>query len=220
MVGAGAVALHPSMATAAALTETDAASGIRAALERGAAAAVSLLGRPDGFLGNPKVRIPLPGFLADAAKVLKFTGQQQRVDELVTAMNRAAELAVPEAKTLLINAVHSMSVEDGRRILTGGNDSATQFFAAKTRAPLTVRFLPIVTKATQKVALADKYNAIAGKAAGVGLVRKDDANLQQYVTGKALDGLYLMIGEEERKIRSDPVGTGSALLQKVFGSLR
>ena len=220
MAGAGAVALHPSMAWAAALSESDAASGIRTALERGAAAAVSLLGRPDGFLGNPKVRIPLPGFLEDAAKLLKFIGQQQRVDELVTAMNRAAELAVPEAKTLLINAVHSMSVEDGRRILTGGNDSATQFFAAKTRAPLTVRFLPIVTKATEKVALADKYNAIAGKAAGVGLVRKDDANLQQYVTGKALDGLYLMIGEEERKIRSDPVGTGSAILQKVFGSLR
>ncbi|MGH8795420.1 MAG: DUF4197 domain-containing protein [Caldimonas sp.] len=221
MVGAGAVvALVPSTVWAAALSETDAASGIRAALERGVASAVSLLGRTDGFLGNPKVRIPLPGFLADAAKILKFTGQQQRVDELVTAMNRAAELAVPEAKTLLVNAVRSMSVEDGRRILTGGDNSATQFFATKTRAPLSVRFLPIVTKATKKVALADKYNAIAGKAAGIGLVKQDDANLQQYVTGKALDGLYLMIGEEERKIRSDPVGTGSALLQRVFGSLR
>ena len=221
MAGAGAaVALQPLLVRAAGLSETDAASGIRAALERGVVSAVSLLGRTDGFLGNPKVRIPLPGFLADAAKILKFTGQQQRVDELVTAMNRAAELAVPEAKTLLVNAVRSMSVEDGRRILTGGDDSATQFFATKTRAPLSVRFLPIVTKATKKVALADKYNAIAGKAAGVGLVKKDDANLQQYVTGKALDGLYLMIGEEERKIRSDPVGTGSALLQKVFGSLR
>lgn len=221
MAGAGAVvALQPSLVWAAGLSETDAASGIRAALERGVASAVSLLGRTDGFLGNPKVRIPLPGFLADAAKILKFTGQQQRVDELVTAMNRAAELAVPEAKTLLVNAVRSMSVEDGRRILTGGDNSATQFFATKTRAPLNVRFLPIVTKATQKVALADKYNAIAGKAAGIGLVKKDDANLQQYVTGKALDGLYVMIGEEERKIRSDPVGTGSALLQKVFGSLR
>ena len=217
---AGAAALRHSAAQAAAISETDAAAGIRVALVRGAAAAVSLLGRPDGFLGNPKVRIPLPGFLEDAAKLLKLTGQQYRVDDLVTVMNRAAEAAVPEAKTLLVNAVRSMSVEDARRILTGGDDSATQFFARKTRALLSVRFMPIVRRATEKVALADKYNALAGKAAGLGLVRKEDANLQQYVTGKALDGLYLMIGEEERRIRSDPVGTGSALLQKVFGSLR
>jgi len=116
--------------------------------------------------------------------------------------------------------VRSMSVEDARRILTGGDDSATRFFADKTRTPLTGRFLPIVTKATERVALADKYNAVAGKAAGIGLVDAKDANLQQYVTGKALDGLYLTIGEEERKIRSDPVGTGSAILRKVFGSIR
>ena len=207
-------------ARAAAVTETEAASGIRAALERGASAAVQLLGRTDGFLGNPKVRIPLPGFLNDASKLLKLTGQQHRVDELITAMNRAAEAAVPEARTLLVNAVRSMSVEDARRILTGGDDSATRFFAEKTRTPLTARFLPIVTKATDRVGLADKYNALAGKAAGVGLLSAKDANLQQYVTGKALDGLYLTIGEEERKIRSDPVGTGSAILKKVFGSIR
>jgi len=207
-------------AHAQAVTESEAASGIRAALERGAGAAVQLLGRTDGFLGNPKVRIPLPGFLNDASKLLKLTGQQRRVDELITAMNRAAEQAVPEARTLLVNAVRSMSVEDGRRILTGGDDSATRFFADKTRTPLTARFLPIIAKATDRVALADKYNALAGKAAGVGLMSEKDANLEQYVTGKALDGLYLTIGEEERKIRQDPVGTGSAILKKVFGSLR
>ena len=201
----------------AAITESDAALGIRAALERGAVAAVGLLGRNGGFLNNPKVRIELPGYLNEAAKVLKFTGQQRRVDELVTAMNRATETTVPEAKTMLVNAVRSMSVEDGRRILTGGDNSATEFFAEKTRSPLAVKFLPIVTKATERVALADKYNAVAGKAAGIGLVDAKDANLQQYVTGKALDGLYLMIGDEERKIRRDPVGTGSALLRKVFG---
>lgn len=216
----GSLAVLASPSWASPISETDAASGIRAALERGAAAAVRLLGRPDGFLSNPKVRIPLPGFLNDAAKLLKLTGQQRRVDELVTAMNRAAEAAVPEARTLLVNAVRSMSVDDGRRILTGGDDSATRFFAEKTRTPLTARFLPIVAKATDKVALADKYNAVAGKAAGIGLLSEKDANLQQYVTGKALDGLYLTIGEEERKIRSDPVGTGSAILQKVFGSMR
>ena len=207
-------------AGAAGLTESDAALGVRAALERGAVAAVGLLGRRGGFLDNPKVHIPLPGYLDDAAKVLKMLGQRRRVDELVTAMNRAAETAVPEAKTLLLNAVKAMSVEDARRVITGGDGSVTRFFADKTRAPLAVKFLPIVTRATERVALADKYNAVAAKAAGLGLVDKDDANIQQYVTGKALDGLYLVIGEEEHKIRQDPVGTGSAILKKVFGALR
>ncbi len=202
------------------LSEIDATSGIRAALERGAVSAVGLLGRADGFMGNPKVRISLPGFLNEAAKVAKMLGQQQRVDELVTAMNRAAEAAVPEAKTLLVNAVKSMSVSDARQILTGGDQSVTQFFAARTREPLAVKFLPIVTKATEKVSLADKYNELAGKASAMGLLKKDDANIQQYVTGKTLDGLYLMIGEEEKKIRQDPVATGSAILKKVFGSLK
>lgn len=202
------------------LSELDAASGIRAALERGAVSAVGLLGKADGFMGNPLVRIPLPGFLNEAAKLLKVIGQQQRVDELVTAMNRAAEAAVPEAKTLLVSAVKSMSVDDAKRILSGGDNSVTQFFADKTRVPLGVKFLPIVTKATDKVALADKYNAVAGKASGMGLLKKEDANIQQYVTGKTLDGLYLMIGEEEKKIRQDPIGTGSAILKKVFGSLK
>lgn len=202
------------------LSETDAASGVRAALEKGAVSAVGLLGRADGFLGNPKVRIPLPGFLEDAAKLLKATGQGKRVDELITAMNRAAEAAVPEAKPLLINAVKSMSVEDARKVITGGDNSVTQFFAGKTREPLAEKFLPIVTRATEKVSLAEKYNAVAGKAMGLGLVKKEEANVQQYVTGKALDGLFLMIGEEERKIRQNPAAAGSAILKKVFGSLK
>lgn len=204
-------------AQAAPANDADAASGLRAALERGAVAAVDLLGRPDGFLGNPKVRIPLPGFLNDAAKVLKFTGQQGRVDELVKAMNRAAEAAVPEAKALLVAAVKGISVGDARRIVGGGDDSVTRFFADKTRKPLGDRFLPIVTRETKKVDLADRFNAVAGKARDLGLVRDDDANIERYVTKKALDGLYFMIGEEEKKIRSDPVGTGSALLARVFG---
>jgi hypothetical protein len=204
-------------AIAAGLTEAEASSGIRAALERGAASAVDLLGRNDGFLGNPLVRIELPGYLKDAVKVLKATGQGKRVDELVTAMNRAAEAAVPEAKSLLVDAVKSMSVEDGLKLLRGGDDSVTQFFAAKTRAPLTEKFLPIVTKSTEKVALADKYNAVAGKALGLGLVKSEDANIQRYVTRRALDGLFLMIAAEEKKIRQDPMGSGSAILKKVFG---
>jgi hypothetical protein len=202
------------------LSETDAAAGVRAALEKGAVSAVGLLGRTDGFLGNPKVRIPLPGFLEDGARLLRATGQGRRVDELVTAMNRAAEAAVPEAKPLLVNAVKSMSVEDARKVITGGDDSVTQFFTGKTREPLAEKFLPIVTRATEKVSLAAKYNAVAGKAMDFGLVKKEEANVQQYVTGKALDGLFLMIAEEERKIRQNPAAAGSAILRKVFGALK
>jgi len=209
--------LRPAWALS--LTEGDANAGIRTALERGANSAVALLGRPDGFLGNPLVKIELPGHLKDAARLLRATGQGAKLDELVTAMNRAAEAAVPAARPLLVRAVKDMSVEDGLKILRGGDDSVTTFFADKTREPLGQQFLPIVTKATERVSLADKYNAVAKKASGFGLVRGDEANIQQYVTGKALDGLYRLIGEEERKIRRDPVGTGSAILKKVFGGL-
>lgn len=202
------------------LTETEASQGLKAALEKGASAAVSLLGRPDGFLGNAKVRIPLPGFLNDAAKLLKTLGQGKRVDELVTSMNRAAEQAVPLARDLLTNAVRTMSVADAKKILTGGDTSVTQFFAEKTREPLGVKFLPVVTKATEKVGLAEKYNKVAGRAASAGLVNKDDANIQKYVTGKSLDGLYTVIGDEEKKIRENPAAAGSAVLKKVFGAMK
>lgn len=202
------------------LTEGDASKGIKVALEKGALAAVALLGKTDGFLGNPKVRIPLPGFLEDASKLLKLTGQGKRVDELVTSMNRAAEAAVPMGRDVLVGAVKSMSVTDAKNILGGGDNSVTQFFAEKTRLPLGDKFLPIVTKATEKVGLANQYNKVAGKVAGLGLVKPEDANIQRYVTGKSLDGLYTIIGEEERKIRQDPVGTGSAILKKVFGALK
>ena len=199
------------------LTDSEASDGLKTALEKGALAAISLLGRKDGFLSNEAVRIPLPGYLEDASKLLKTFGQGKRVDELVTAMNRAAETAVPMAKDLLVGAVKSMSVTDAKNILTGGDTSVTAFFAGKTRDPLSVQFLPVVTRATEKVSLASKYNRVASKAAGIGLIGKDEAKIENYVTGKTLDGLYFVIGEEEKKIRRDPVGTGSAILKKVFG---
>jgi hypothetical protein len=219
LLAGGAAALALPSAHGLSLSNTDAIAGVRAALEQGATVAVGLLGKTDGFLGNPKVRIPLPGYLENAAKLLRTLGQGKRVDELETAMNRAAEAAVPEAKTLLVSAVKSMSVQDATGILTGGDDSVTRFFADKTRAPLGQKFLPIVTQATKKVSLASKYNALADKAVGIGLVKKEDASIEQYVTRKSLDGLYLMIGEEEKKIRQNPAAAGSAILKKVFGAL-
>ena len=163
------------------------------------------------------MKIPLPGALKSAASMLRAIGQQQRVDDLVNSMNRAAEQAVPAAKPLLLNAVHAMSVEDAVKIVRGGDTSVTDFFAAKTRAQLGEKFLPIVTTETRKVSLAAKYDAVASKGSTFGLVKPEDANVEQYVTRKALDGLFLMIGQEERKIRADPVATGSAILKSVFG---
>jgi hypothetical protein len=202
------------------LTNADASAGVKAALEKGALAAIGLLGKTDGFLGNDKVRIPLPGFLEDAGKLMKKLGQGKRVDELITSMNRGAEQAMPMAKNLLVSTVKGMSVVDAKNILTGGDTSVTNFFAEKTRAPLGTQFLPIVTKATEKVGLAAKYNQFGSQASSLGLVKKEDANIQQYVTGKALDGLYVVIGEQEKLIRQDPVGTGSSILKKVFGVLK
>jgi len=204
----------------ASITDAEAGKGLKAALETGAATAVKLLGALDGFFGNPKVRIELPGYLRDAAKLLKAMGRRQEVEELEVAMNRAAENAVPLARNLLVKAVRTMSVVDAKRILTGGDTSVTQFFADKTREPLAGQFLPVVKKSTAKVGLARKYDGVAGQGARLGLVKPEDASIDHYVTRKALDGLYYMIGEEEKKIRQDPVGTGSALLGKVFGALR
>jgi len=202
------------------LSNAQASQGLKAALDKGARAAVDLLGRPDGFLADARVRIDLPQYLQDASGLLRAFGQGDRLDELVNAMNRAAESAVPLAKNLLLGAVRSMNVQDAKAILGGGETSVTQFFVDKTRAPLGEKFLPIVRKTTARVHLTDKYNQIAGKAAGMGLLKGDAVSIESYVTAKALDGLYFMIGEEEKKIRQDPVGTGSALLKKVFGALQ
>lgn len=217
-----AAAVTPLWAHALGLSELsnkDATAGLKAALDKGASSAIALLGAPNGFLGNDKVRIPLPGYLNDAAGLLRTLGQGQQVDDLVTAMNRGAEAAVPKAKAMLTRAVQRMTVDDAKGILAGGNTAVTEFFANKTRLGLHAEFLPIVTQATQKLGLAEKYNQLAGKGAALGLVKKEDANIQQYVTARTLDGLYLMIGEEEKKIRQNPVGYGSAVLSKVFGAL-
>ena len=221
LTGLSALTLQQAQAlTLADLSSADASKGLKTALEKGALSAVGLLGAKDGFLGNDKVRIPLPGFLNDAAQLLRTFGQGDKVDELLTSMNRAAEAAVPQSRELLLKAVQNMSVTDAKGILSGGNTAVTDFFASKTRSDLGAKFLPVVTQATAKVGLVDKYNAVACKAADLGLVKKEDANIQQYVTGKTLDGLFFMISEEEKKIRQNPVAYGSAILSKVFGALQ
>lgn len=209
--------LHTLPAAAQGLSAGDALGGIRAALSSGAKAAVMQLGQAGGFSGNPKVHIGLPGFLNDAAPLLRTMGQGKRLDELVAAMNQAAEQAVPLAADLLGQAIAHLTVDDAQRILRGSDTAVTEFFADKTRQPLTAQFLPVVKRSTDQVQLADKYQAVAGRAAKMGLLKAQDADLPGYVTGRALDGLYTVIGEEERKMRQNPAATGSALIKKLFG---
>jgi hypothetical protein len=219
----GVLAIAASAAFALSLDQlsgADASAGLKAALDQGAASAVASLGRTDGFWSNPKVRIPLPENLERARSVMKLMGKGRDVDELERAINRAAEEAVPQSRELLTKAIKSMTVDDAKRILTGGDDSVTQFFKARTAPQLTERFLPVVSKVTAQNGLARQYNALVGQASQFGLLKAEDATIERYVTRKALDGLYTMIGEEERRIRADPVAAGSDIVRKVFGALR
>lgn len=200
------------------ISRADATAGVKAALEKGSEAAVAALGREDGFLGNPKVKIPLPDGLRQAERVMKLMGRQQEFDDLVVSINRAAEAAIPHAKPMLMSAIRSMTVTDAKAILSGGDDSVTRFFRSKTEEGLAARFLPIVRQTTEKSGLAKQYNSLAGQAASFGAIKQEDARIENYVTGKAMSGLFLMIAEQERAIRQDPVGTGSAILRKVFGA--
>lgn len=202
------------------LSNQEASSGLKAALEKGSVAAVAKLGVTDGFLGNDKVKIQLPGILEQARPLLKMSGRGQQLDDLVVSMNRAAEAAVPMAKPLLLNAVKSMSVTDAKNILTGGETSVTDFFREKTSGPLAVKFLPIVKGITDRSGLSAKYNATMSQASKFNLVSEQQSTVEGYVTQRALDGLYYMIGEEEKAIRRDPVGAGSKIIGKVFGSLK
>lgn len=208
---AGAVSL-------ADLSNQDMNGALKAALERGSTAAVGKLGVENGFLNNDKVKIQLPHVLEQARPILKMTGQGQQLDDLVVAMNHAAEAAVPMAKPLLLDAVRNMTLSDAKNILTGGDTSVTQFFRKKTASQLSVKFLPIVKKVTDRSNLTAKYNGAMDKVSKMGLGQQ--STVESYVTERALDGLYTMIGEEEKAIRSDPLGTGSKLIGKVFGALR
>lgn len=201
------------------LSNKDTAAAMKEALTEGSQGAVEMLAKQGGFLGNERVRIPLPESLRKVEGLMRGLGMGKYAEELVTTMNRGAEIAVVEAKPLLVNAVKNMSMQDAKGILTGGEDAATQYFKRSTSAALSDKFLPIVKRATQKVRLADKYNEFAGKGAKLGLIDQKDADLNNYVTQKTLDGLFLMIAEEEKKIRRDPLGSASSIIRKVFGAI-
>ena len=210
---------HANALAVSDLSNEEASNGLKAALIQGAGKAVNKLGAVDGFLGNKLVKIPLPDSLNKAEKAIRMFGMGKQADELVLKMNRAAEAAVPEAKALLVDSVKKMSLSDAKSILTGPEDSATQYFKRTTSLPMGEKFLPIVKKATENVQLAQQYNKFAEMGSKYGLVKKEDVNLEQYVTQKTLDGVYLMMAKEEAAIRKDPIGQASSLIKKVFGAV-
>jgi hypothetical protein len=197
----------------------DQVESLRQALTQGAETSVSTLARKDGFLGNNKVRIPLPDGLHRADKTLRRFGMEKYSDELITSMNRAAEAAVPEAKTLLVGAIRKMTVADAKGILTGSDDAATRYFRTNTEVALSGKFKPIVGKAMKKVKLAEAYDRFAGKGAKFGLLDKRDARLDDYITRKAMDGLFLVMAEQEKAIRANPLEATGALAKKIFTAI-
>src|SRR3984957_15434507 len=202
-----------------ALSNADVSAGLKKALDQSINNAVGKLGVPGGFLDNPKVKIPLPPKLEKAEGAMRILGMGKQADDLVTAMNRAAEAAVPESKVLLKQALHQMTLQDDKRILTRGDDAAPQYFKQATYTPLKAKFAPIIGRTTEKVKLGQSYDTVAKKAVALGVLKPEDATLQSYVTDKTLDGLFLIMAEEERAIRKDPLDQASSLLKKVFGAV-
>ena len=214
-VATGASALDLSS-----FSNKDQVASLKQALTQGAEAAVKHLAKENGYLGNDKVRIPLPENLQKVDGALRRFGMGKYADELVTSMNRAAEAAVPEAKTLLVGAVNNMTMEDARSILTGGDDAATQYFRKNTETALAGKFKPIINKAMLKVKVAEKYDQFAGKGVRFGLVGERDAKLDDYITRKAMDGLFLMMAEQEKAIRANPLEASGSLAKKVFSAIK
>jgi hypothetical protein len=204
------------------VSNTDISSGLKEALFQGVKNAISELGRENGFLDNSRVRIPLPRNLKKTEKTLRALGQGRRVDEFVEAMNHAAEEAVPVAADIFFDSVKQMTFSDARNILfSGQDDSATQFFRRTSEDRLRDEFRPIVERFTEKVGVTQKYKAMMGRYGLMGkIVGQDASDIDGYITEKALDGLFLMMADEEAKIRRDPVRRTTSLLRKVFGILK
>jgi hypothetical protein len=200
------------------LTAAESTDGLKAALTQAAGVAVSQLGKADGFMGNPEVRIPLPGKLQKVSKTARKLGLGKQIDALELAMNRAAEAAVPEARELIVESIKQMTVKDALGIIRGPDNAATEYFRKSMSGKLTEKFQPIVSKATADVQLATQYKSVASKASALGLIDSSDASLDTYVTRKALDGLFLVMAKEEAAIRKNPMAQASSLLRKVFGS--
>lgn len=203
---------------AASLDAGTAADGLRQALEQGAQQAVSKLGRANGYFENPRVRIPLPDKLTRVDKTLRKLGKEKTADEFVLSLNRAAEAAAPEAKTIFLHVIKQMSVQDAIGIVKGPEDAATRYFRSRSESALKEKFHPIVTAATERVGVTQRYKRLLRESGPVAsLIKAGNLDIDSYVTQKALDGLFLMVADEEKRIRQDPLARTTDLLKVVFG---
>ena len=200
------------------LTDSEIVNGLKEALSKGTKSAVSNLGRYDGFFKNPRVKIPMPDSLEKVEKAMRTLKQDKIADEFILSMNRAAEQAVPEAASIFSDAIRSMSFSDAKGILQGPDDSATQYFKRSSKTRLTEKMLPIIKKSTDAVGVTAKYKNMVDKLGPVSsLVDTKSLDIDQYVTDKALEGLFRLLADEEKLIRHDPAARTTALLKKVFG---
>ena len=199
------------------LSEAKIGSGLKEALKIGTGNAVNLTGRLDGYFMNEAIKILMPEKLKTMEKGLRAIGYGPKVDEFVLSMNRAAEQAAPGAKKIFWDAIGEMTFDDARKILAGSNTAATEYFKAKTTDKLTVAFKPIVNQATNEVGVTRQYKDLVGKFQTIPFMKSESFDLDQYVVTKGLDGLFYMVGEEEKKIRTNPAARVTDLLKEVFG---
>jgi hypothetical protein len=199
------------------LNDTKIASGLKEALQVGATNAVKITGRPDGYFKNEAIKILLPKNLRTMEKGLRAMGYGPKVDDFILSMNRAAEAAAPSAKKIFVDAIASMSIEDARKILSGGDTAATDYFKSKTTGQLTEAFRPVVKKTMEQNSVTQQYEALAGQAENIPFMKSQSLDITDYVVGQALNGLFYMLGEEEKKIRKDPAAQTTSLLKEVFG---
>ena len=211
------VLVMPAAFGQAGLSDTKIASGLKEALRVGAQNAVKLTGRPNGYFGNEAIKILLPKQLRPLDKPLRALGYGPKIDGFVLSMNRAAEAAAPSAKKIFEDAILSMSFDDARKILTGGDTAATDYFKAKTTPQLTVAFRPIVEKTMAQNGVTQQYKQIAAQAQSIPFMKSQSLDITNYVVSSALDGLFYELGQEERKIRKDPAAQTTSLLKQVFG---
>jgi hypothetical protein len=201
------------------LSEDEIVNGLKQALEIGTGNAVSAVSQTDGYFKNPEIKIPLPENVKKVEKLLRATGFGGRVDQFELSMNRAAERAAPEAKSIFWDAIKQMSFTDARQILDGPDNAATQYFQGKTTDRLQKIFKPITHQAMSEVGVTNHYQSIDDKIKTIPFAADQVSfDLDQYVTDKALNGLFLMLAEEEKKIRQDPAARVTNLLKKVFAS--
>jgi hypothetical protein len=205
------------LAQARGLSDATIASGLKEALQVGTQNAVSLTGRPDGYFQNAAIKILMPSQLQPIKKGLRAVGYDPQVDELVLSMNRAAERAAPAAKPIFLEAITAMSFDDARKIVTGSPTGATEYFKGKTSEKLTAAFQPVVAQTMREVGVTRQYQELMGRAQAIPVLKSAPFDLDRYVVGKSLDGLFYVLGEEEQKIRTNPTARATDLLKQVFG---